>query len=67
MEHREDGRRADAGAEQDDRARAVAEDEHAARRGDIDHVADLDVVVQVAAACALAFDADPEAFLSGHV
>ena len=46
---------------------AVAQDEAAARGGDVEHVADLHVVVQVAAAGALALDADPVAALAGHV
>ena len=55
------------GAEQHDRALPGLEDEAAARRGDVEHVADLQALVQVAADHAVALDADPEpAFAVGQ-
>ena len=63
MQHGENGRRADPGADQHDRAVTRAQDERAARRARLDHVADAQSVVHEAAhhAMRLALDADAEA------
>ena len=65
VEHREHRRRADAGAEQDDRPVARPQDEGAARGRDLEHVPDAHGVVQPAAGRAVALDADPEAASPG--
>jgi len=67
VEHREHRGRADAGADQDDRARAVAQDEAPARRRGVDAVADPQVLVQPAAGGAVALDADAVALLTREV
>ena len=67
VQHREHGGRADPGAQQHDRARAVAQDEGAPRGGGVEQIADLEVLMQVAARFTLALDADPVAAFAGHV
>src|SRR5262245_22143355 len=65
VEHGQNGRRADPGADQQDRRVGVVEDEGASRRCDVELVAHDDSAVQVAAGGAVTFVLDRDAVVAG--
>src|SRR6516164_2344064 len=61
MEHGEDGGYADAGTQQDDGSVAWPQRETAARRADVEHLANSDLSIDIGSGCAVGFSFDADA------